>query len=49
MKEIIPTRQIETGMFVIELDRPWLETPFLPQGLMDAYGIDQADFYLGSA
>lgn len=34
MKEIISTRQVEKGMFVIELDRPWLETPFLLQGFL---------------
>lgn len=34
MKETIPTQQIEKGMFVIELDRPWLESPFLLQGFL---------------
>lgn len=34
MKETISTRQIEQGMFVTELDRPWLETPFLLQGFL---------------
>ena len=24
--------QIEQGMYVVELDRPWIETPFLFQG-----------------
>ncbi len=34
MKEIIAVQQVERGMFVIELDRPWLETPFLLQGFL---------------
>ena len=28
----LPVAQLEIGMHVIELDRPWLETPFLFQG-----------------
>jgi putative nucleotidyltransferase with HDIG domain len=28
----IPVAQLEVGMYVAELDRPWLETPFLFQG-----------------
>lgn len=34
MKEIISTKQIEKGMFVLELDRPWLGMPFLLQGFL---------------
>lgn len=34
MKEVIPTSRIEIGMFVSELDRPWLGTPFLLQGFL---------------
>lgn len=34
MKETISTQQVDKGMFVIELDRPWLETPFLLQGFL---------------
>jgi HD-GYP domain-containing protein (c-di-GMP phosphodiesterase class II) len=34
MKEILTTQQVEKGMFVLELDRPWLETPFLLQGFL---------------
>jgi HD-GYP domain-containing protein (c-di-GMP phosphodiesterase class II) len=34
MKEAISTKQIEKGMFILELDRPWLETPFLLQGFL---------------
>ncbi|MEM8501288.1 MAG: HD-GYP domain-containing protein [Pseudomonadota bacterium] len=30
----IPARDLEFGMFVAELDRPWLETPFLVQGFI---------------
>ena len=32
MKEKIPVGQIRVGMFVSDLDRPWLDTPFLLQG-----------------
>ncbi|MGC1441721.1 MAG: HD-GYP domain-containing protein [Burkholderiaceae bacterium] len=33
----IATRNLKIGMFVAELDRPWLDTPFLIQGfLLDA-------------
>ncbi|MDP1653745.1 MAG: HD-GYP domain-containing protein [Rhodocyclaceae bacterium] len=34
MKEVIPTSRVEKGMFVLELDRPWLGTPFLLQGFL---------------
>ena len=34
MKEIIPTQRVEKGMFILELDRPWLGTPFLLQGFL---------------
>ncbi|MFN6961529.1 MAG: DUF3391 domain-containing protein, partial [Rhodocyclaceae bacterium] len=34
MKEVIPSRQVEKGMFIAELDRPWIETPFLLQGFL---------------
>lgn len=34
MREIISAQQIQHGMFVVELDRPWLETPFLLQGFL---------------
>ncbi len=34
MKEVISTQQVNKGMFVLELDRPWLETPFLLQGFL---------------
>lgn len=30
----IPVAQLEIGMRVVELDRPWLETPFLLQGFV---------------
>ncbi|HEX4881931.1 MAG TPA: HD-GYP domain-containing protein [Porticoccaceae bacterium] len=29
---MVPAAQVEIGMFVAELDRPWIETPFLLQG-----------------
>lgn len=28
----MPVKQLTTGMYIVELDRPWLETPFLFQG-----------------
>lgn len=34
MKEVISTQQVQPGMFVVELDRPWLGTPFLLQGFL---------------
>ncbi len=34
MKSVIPTSEIRRGMFVVELDRPWLETPFPLQGFL---------------
>lgn len=30
----VPVSHLEIGMFVSELDRPWLETPFLMQGFV---------------
>lgn len=32
MKKKVDVKQLEIGMYVAELDRPWLETPFLFQG-----------------
>lgn len=32
--DFIPTEQLEIGMFVAELDIPWLESPFLLQGFV---------------
>lgn len=34
MKEIVATQDLRIGMFVSELDRPWLESPFLIQGFL---------------
>jgi HD-GYP domain-containing protein (c-di-GMP phosphodiesterase class II) len=34
MFEIVSTLDLKLGMFVAELDRPWLETPFLIQGFL---------------
>ena len=34
MKEIVATQDLRIGMFVTELDRPWLESPFLMQGFL---------------
>ena len=30
----VPVPDLELGMFVAELDKPWLETPFLIQGFV---------------
>jgi HD-GYP domain-containing protein (c-di-GMP phosphodiesterase class II) len=34
MREVISTQQVQLGMFVVDLDRPWLGTPFLLQGFL---------------
>ena len=34
MKEIVAAPDLRIGMFVAELDRPWLESPFLMQGFV---------------
>ncbi len=34
MLNTIPTRDLKIGMFVADLDRPWLGTPFLIQGFL---------------
>lgn len=31
-KKQIPVGELRPGMYVAELDRPWLDTPFLFQG-----------------
>ncbi len=33
-KIIVPTLDLQVGMFVSDLDRPWIETPFALQGLL---------------
>ena len=33
-KITVSTLDLHVGMFVSDLDRPWLETPFLMQGLL---------------
>lgn len=35
-KKTISTRDLQIGMFVSDLDRPWIETPFLMEGLLVA-------------
>ncbi len=32
LTQMLPVEQLEIGMYVAQLDRPWLETPFLFQG-----------------
>jgi len=34
MKKRVPVNDLEFGMFVAELDRPWLDSPFLFQGFL---------------
>lgn len=34
MKTKIPSNKLNIGMFVSDLDRSWLDTPFLPQGFI---------------
>lgn len=34
MKEKIESHDLTLGMFIAELDRPWLDTPFLIQGFV---------------
>ncbi len=34
MERVLPVEQVRVGMFVVELDRPWLDTPFLLQGFL---------------
>lgn len=33
-RKMLKVRELEPGMFVEELDRPWLETPYLLQGIL---------------
>ncbi|HQV09255.1 MAG TPA: DUF3391 domain-containing protein, partial [Thauera sp.] len=32
MNQTISTRDLKIGMYVVEIDRPWTETPFMMQG-----------------
>jgi len=34
MERKLPVEQVTVGMFVVELDRPWLDTPFMLQGFL---------------
>jgi len=34
VKEIVAASDLKPGMFVVELDRPWLDSPFLMQGFL---------------
>mgnify|MGYP000933760153 CR=1 FL=1 len=34
LKEIVAAPDLRIGMFIAELDRPWLESPFLMQGFV---------------
>ncbi|MDZ4212093.1 MAG: DUF3391 domain-containing protein, partial [Methylotenera sp.] len=33
-REKTPVSQLDVGMYVSELDRPWLDTPFMLEGLL---------------
>jgi putative nucleotidyltransferase with HDIG domain len=44
MKVKIDVNDLEHGMFVSELDRPWTETPFLLQGVLIESGEEIAEF-----
>ncbi|NNF95523.1 MAG: HD-GYP domain-containing protein [Halobacteria archaeon] len=44
MKVKIDVNDLEYGMFVCELDRPWTETSFLLQGILIESGEDIAEF-----
>lgn len=44
MKVKINVNDLEHGMFVSELDRPWTETPFLLQGVLIESSEDIAEF-----
>lgn len=43
MQKKIPVKELAVGMFVEDLDRPWIDTPFLIQGFLieDAEQLDQ--------
>src|SRR5207302_6652067 len=32
MKKSVPVAELKMGMYVVELDRPWIETPFMYEG-----------------
>ncbi|HRP67231.1 MAG TPA: HD-GYP domain-containing protein [Thauera sp.] len=34
MKRRLPTRDVKIGMFVADIDRPWIQTPFMMQGFL---------------
>jgi HD-GYP domain-containing protein (c-di-GMP phosphodiesterase class II) len=34
LKQTISTRELKLGMYVVEIDRPWTETPFMMQGFL---------------
>ena len=34
MKKEVPVEQLQFGVYISELDRPWTETPFLFQGFV---------------
>lgn len=40
MKEKVDVKDLKPGMFVTELDRPWLDTPYLLQGFLVRSGED---------
>ena len=48
MKKKLDVRDLEMGMYISELDRPWVESPFLFQGfeLSSKEELSQLRFYL---
>jgi len=34
MKKEVPVEQLQFGVYISELDRPWTETPFMFQGFV---------------
>ena len=34
MHQKIAAKDLKTGMFIADLDRPWIDTPFLLQGFL---------------
>ena len=39
-KEKIPAHLLELGMFIVELDKPWIESDFLLQGFILEFQVD---------
>ena len=44
MQTKVLSSELKIGMFVSELDRPWIDTPFLLQGFLISRALPEADF-----